>query len=112
MKQVIDRTTIFLYGFLIITAFILFFSCTEDMAGSDVGNEVAISLTGKVLNKNSEGVPGVIAKLARLGFYDVTNYQGKYSILASYSPILGSNKNVTDFTYYPLNASVSFGYYF
>jgi len=89
MKQVIDRTTIFLYGFLIITgmiiitAFILFFSCTKDVAGSDVGNEVAISLTGKVLNKNSEGVPGVIAKLARLGFYDVTNYQGQYSIQAN-----------------------------
>jgi len=86
-----------LWSFLrivIIAELSIYLFCTEQsLSGSDIGNENAISLTGKVLNKSDEGVPNVIAKLSQIGFSDTTNSKGEYTISASKETIekLGIN---------------------
>jgi hypothetical protein len=61
-----------------------YLSCNkEQLTGSDVGNEDAIALSGRVLNKNGDGIANVVVKLSRIGFADTTNAQGSYKISAS-----------------------------
>ncbi len=58
--------------------------CTKDIAGSnDETVTGTISLSGKVLDSQNNGVPDVVVRLSKIPFLDSTNSQGYFNIFVS-----------------------------
>jgi uncharacterized protein (TIGR02145 family) len=66
--------------------FLFIVGCTTDttnISGTVDDVETGIVLSGRVMNKQGEGVAGVIARLNKIGFADTTDAKGNYIIAAS-----------------------------
>jgi hypothetical protein len=71
--------------YLLIASFFLSLniSCTEKIAGSEVTNEDAVCLVGKVLDQRGQGVSNIIARLDKIQLADTTDNNGNYSLKLS-----------------------------
>jgi hypothetical protein len=79
MNKILQRAAFFL-GF---SPLLLLLQCTTDQYSTTVITEEEVALTGQVVDGKGEGIPGYIAKLARLGFSDTTDANGRYEIKKS-----------------------------
>jgi hypothetical protein len=69
--------------FVVLIIGTLFTNCNKNLAGTEVTNEEAVKLVGKVLDQKGAGVPNIIAKIDKLHVADTTDNGGNYSFTIS-----------------------------
>ncbi len=69
-------------------------SCSDKISGSEVTNEDAVCLVGKVLDQRGEGVSNIVARLDKIKLSDTTDVKGNYTLRLSKQEIIDLHINL------------------
>lgn len=69
-------------------------SCADKISGSEVTNEDAVCLVGKVLDQRGEGVPNIVARLDKIKLSDTTDTKGNYTLRLSKQEMIDLHINL------------------
>lgn len=71
-------------------------SCTGDnkISGTEISNEDAVCLVGKVLDMKGLGVSGIVAGIDKLNLSDTTDITGSYSLILTKKELIELNVNL------------------